>query len=424
MAESNANGNDSELNALEQHIIKLIPRIKKNRARPCFQNLLSYLHREGKELGMEDLKVVIDNMLTNNLIVNIGKEDVESFILNQESLSEYVDDGVNDKTVNEDDDDVKALESFIDDSVKNTLHEKIKTEVKKEFHEISTLHKPNDLLNSDINLTSSNKNQQANRKDYTDELITSLKADIEFLRKELLSKDSIIKLLINDRNNSIDLKSKETANDISANDYSKRSKKLLNSTRKKTDVVSNKKSSDDSKSDDFKSQKKVNSNIRTISIIGDSMLKDIKGYEMKKDLPKNTKVFVRPNSGANTEDMIDYVRPTKKHNPDLFILHCGTNDLRTGKEPSAIANEIVQLALDVKLDENEVAISSIITRNDELNNKALQVNDFLKIKAKMYNLGFIEHTNISKNHLNNSKLHLNQSGAQILSKNLVEFINY
>ena len=49
------------------------------------------------------------------------------------------------------------------------------------------------------------------------------------------------------------------------------------------------------------------------------------------------------------------------------------------------------MALDLKLDDNEVAISSIVTRNDDLNDKAIKVNDFLKVITIKYNLGLIDH---------------------------------
>ena len=49
MAESTNGRNENEMNALEEHIIKLIPRIKKSRSRPCYQNLFSFLNREGKD---------------------------------------------------------------------------------------------------------------------------------------------------------------------------------------------------------------------------------------------------------------------------------------------------------------------------------------------------------------------------------------
>ena len=83
----------------------------------------------------------------------------------------------------------------------------------------------------------------------------------------------------------------------------------------------------------------------------------------------------------------------------------------------------MQLAIDLKTDENDVAISEIITRNDEWNEKAQKVNDFLKIKTCTYNLGLIEHKNITRNHLNNSRLHLNAAGSNMLSKNVINYIN-
>ena len=59
-----------------------------------------------------------------------------------------------------------------------------------------------------------------------------------------------------------------------------------------------------------------------------------------------------------------------------IIIHVGTNDLRSGKNPMEIAEEITKLAIDVKTDENEVSISGLTTRNDELNEKCMKVNDF------------------------------------------------
>ena len=262
-------------------------------------------------------------------------------------------------------------------------------------------------------------------------MINALNSEIEFLRKDVLSKDTIIKLLITDNNKSIEVKTRES---------SKQSDKSIESNlidrRKKNDNFVNKK--DDSNdirkkvvndntryekiANEFKPVKKGKEHLRTVSIIGDSMLKDVKGYNMKKNLPSNTKVYVRSNSGATTEDMFDYANPTKKFKPDLYIVHCGTNDLRSKKDPSEIANNIVKLASDLKDDDNDVAISSIIHRNDDLNNIGNKVNYFLKIKSSASNLGFIEHTNITNFHLNHSRLHLTSNGANILAENFVNYI--
>ena len=70
--------------------------------------------------------------------------------------------------------------------------------------------------------------------------------------------------------------------------------------------------------------------------------------------------------------MYDYVKPSLKFKNDLFILYCGTNDLKSEKSPEAIANEIVNLAVKMKQPDNEIMISSIVSRRDELNQKLLQ----------------------------------------------------
>ena len=51
-------------------------------------------------------------------------------------------------------------------------------------------------------------------------------------------------------------------------------------------------------------------------------------------------------------------------------MHCGTNDLKSEKPTEVIANEIVNLAPMMKQPDNEVMISSITSRRDELNQKA------------------------------------------------------
>ena len=153
------------------------------------------------------------------------------------------------------------------------------------------------------------------------------------------------------------------------------------------------------------------------------MVRNVHGYKMANKLPRGTKTYVRSESGATTLDMWDYVNPSRRRNPDLFILHTGTNDLRSGKQPEDIANEIIELALDIRTGENEVAISELVIRNDKLNEKGKKVNECLKAKTSQHNLGFVEHHNITKEYLNNGGLHLTEDGDDLLSNNFVNFIN-
>ena len=145
---------------------------------------------------------------------------------------------------------------------------------------------------------------------------------------------------------------------------------------------------------------------------------------MKRCMKPNEKIYVKSFPGAKITDMKDHAKPSQRYNPDVFILHTGTNDLRTIKSAEEISDEIIKLALELKTDENEVIVSSIIGRHDEHNQKGMKVNDLLKIKSTRYSLGFMNNSNIFINkHLNGSGLHLNYYGNIALANNFLKVIN-
>ena len=119
------------------------------------------------------------------------------------------------------------------------------------------------------------------------------------------------------------------------------------------------------------------------------------------------------------------MKPTKKHENDLIILHFGTNDLRSNTHAHEIAQGIINAAVDMKTENNELMISGIITRRDniELDKKGMEVNERLKSLCSVYNFNFINNSCISKErHLNNGGLHLNIKGTYALANNLLESI--
>ena len=66
-----------------------------------------------------------------------------------------------------------------------------------------------------------------------------------------------------------------------------------------------------------------------IAIIGDSMIKNISSYNIR-SIVKNIDCYVRPNLGAEVDDMIEKLRPDiKKRQTDVVILHVGVNDCRS-----------------------------------------------------------------------------------------------
>ena len=122
------------------------------------------------------------------------------------------------------------------------------------------------------------------------------------------------------------------------------------------------------KKDQNKSQK--------IVILGDSMIKNIKEWEISKKL-QNANVYVRHFSEAKVRCMQDSLKPSLRENPDHFVLYVGTNDLDFHRSPALIAKSIVDVSSSLKTYKHDVTISIIITRNDRFMAKANEVNKCL-----------------------------------------------
>ena len=71
-----------------------------------------------------------------------------------------------------------------------------------------------------------------------------------------------------------------------------------------------------------------NSTKKVTVLVGDSIVKDVKGWEIS---DRENKFVVRLFPGAKTDDMKSYVVPTIKQKPATIVIHCGTNDFKTEK---------------------------------------------------------------------------------------------
>ena len=68
------------------------------------------------------------------------------------------------------------------------------------------------------------------------------------------------------------------------------------------------------------------------------------------------------------------IKPTFQGNTDKVILHSGTNNLRSTKEPLEIASNIIDLAKTCRENGCDGIISEVLLRGDRLNEKAQEVN--------------------------------------------------
>ena len=152
-------------------------------------------------------------------------------------------------------------------------------------------------------------------------------------------------------------------------------------------------------------------------ILYDSLVKDIKGWELSDE---SSKVVTKHFSGANTTYVKSYLLPTKSRNPENIVLHCGTNDLKKENSANKISNDIIEVDLLYKSDNNNVLVSCVIPRSDKLNAKAIEVNRHLKNECRKRNICFISNSNINpKYDCNKSGLHLNWKGKNKLVENFL-----
>ena len=66
--------------------------------------------------------------------------------------------------------------------------------------------------------------------------------------------------------------------------------------------------------------------------------------------------------------MKDHMKASMREKPDHIILQVGTNDLNSDRQPDLIVKSIVDLAITLKNNSQNLSVSNIIMRNDSLMN--------------------------------------------------------
>ena len=105
-------------------------------------------------------------------------------------------------------------------------------------------------------------------------------------------------------------------------------------------------------------------------------------------------------------------KPRDSFENNLVILHCGTHDLRGNNSAEGIATNIVNLAKEMKSEKMKLWFRRNIPRKDNLNEKGIDVNNFLITFRKDFNFNFID----------NSKGNRYIKGQYVLGRNLLHSI--
>ena len=135
-------------------------------------------------------------------------------------------------------------------------------------------------------------------------------------------------------------------------------------------------------------------------IVGDSMIKYVKGWEISS---ATNRVTVKSFSGASVEDMTDFIKPILRKKPENIVLHIGTNNLRND-DAKSVADGITNLAHSIQQQcpDIEIIVSGVITRSDDMSasSRVRETNKLVKSMCDQNDWNFIPNSNIKNTHLN------------------------
>ena len=146
---------------------------------------------------------------------------------------------------------------------------------------------------------------------------------------------------------------------------------------------------------------------KRVEIVGDSMLGGLHGWS-------KPGYFTKVNSfgGATSLDAVDMAGMALRRQPDMLIVHTGTNDFDHDEKTKTQMQRIISKARNVNPD-IILGISAICHREDRKNlqPKIKDMNNQLKNFCKQQQVIFIEHSDFDHSCLARKGLHPNENGS-------------
>ena len=137
-------------------------------------------------------------------------------------------------------------------------------------------------------------------------------------------------------------------------------------------------------------------------------------------------VKIRPNPGASTHDLIDYVKLAMRKKPNTMVIHTGTNDIQQKINTTKMVKKLVKVMKEIDSEkETKIIFSGLIQRDDhDFRDQIEEVNGKLERYCESKGYRFVENSNIDGGFLNCSKLDRNQKGAALFSRNIANVLKY
>ena len=101
----------------------------------------------------------------------------------------------------------------------------------------------------------------------------------------------------------------------------------------------------------------------SVIILGNSMIKHVNG----RDISRTHTVKVRPNTGASTHDLLDYVKPGMLKKPKALVIHTGTNDIQQEINTMKMVKKSIEVTKEMDSEKKpEIILSGLIQREEWL----------------------------------------------------------
>ena len=149
---------------------------------------------------------------------------------------------------------------------------------------------------------------------------------------------------------------------------------------------------------------------KRIEIIGDSMLGGVRNWQKN-----NYYVKVNAFGGATSQDTVEMAEIALRREPDMLIVHAGTNDFDHNIQTKKEVQRVISKARGKFADIN-IAISAICHREDRkhLQPKIKDMNNQLKTLCRQQQVTFIDHSDFDHSCLAYKGLHPNPNGNKSL----------
>ena len=160
----------------------------------------------------------------------------------------------------------------------------------------------------------------------------------------------------------------------------------------------------------------------SVIIVGGSMIKHVNG----RDISCSHTVKVRPNPGASTHDLMEYVKPAMRKKTNPLVIHTGTNNIQQEINTVKMVKKLVNVIKEIDSEkETEIIFSGLIQREDQdFRDQIEQFNGKLKRYCESKSYRFVENSKNDGGFLNRSKLNLNKKSKVLLSRNIANVFKY